>query len=170
MARAVLLDDGAQRIALVSVDLVGLQYPVVQSIRESLNDLDYVLVSSTHNHEGPDVIGIWGASPTQSGVEKKYLEFVANQVAALVRRMRSQLQPADVLYGEAENPDLVRDSRLPIVKDAVLRVLSFRSPSSDNATGGKALGTLIQWSCHPEAMGSRNTELTADFPRRRWRR
>ncbi len=159
LARAVLLDDGAQRIALVSVDLVGLQYPVVQSIRERLDKLDYVLVSSTHNHEGPDVIGIWGASPTESGVEKKYLDYVANQVVQLVQQIQNRLQPADVLYGEAENPDLVRDSRLPIVKDAVIRVLSFRSPSN-----GKTLGTLVQWSCHPEAMGSRNTELTADFP------
>ena len=33
MARAVVLTDGAKKIALVSVDLIGLQYPAVQQIR-----------------------------------------------------------------------------------------------------------------------------------------
>ena len=29
---------------------------------------------------------------------------------------------------------------------------------------GGNLGLLVQWNCHPESMGSRNTLLTADFP------
>ena len=58
MARCVVLQDGGTRIALISVDLVGLQFPAVQQIRNQLPGFSYVLVSSTHNHEGPDVIGM----------------------------------------------------------------------------------------------------------------
>src|SRR5437588_11499966 len=61
-ARAVVLRDGKKKVALVSVDLVGLQYPNVQNVRKRLPDFAYVLVASTHNHEGPDTIGLWGPS------------------------------------------------------------------------------------------------------------
>src|SRR5213592_4755832 len=58
MARAAVLADGKQKIAIVSVDLVGFSYPQVLAVRERLPGFTYVLVSSTHNHEGPDTLGI----------------------------------------------------------------------------------------------------------------
>ncbi len=70
-ARAVVLADGERKIALVCVDVVGLQLPEVRRVREKLTDFHYVMVSSTHNHEGPDVIGIWGPTPIKSGVDPK---------------------------------------------------------------------------------------------------
>src|SRR6185295_2367964 len=59
-ARTVVLAGGNEKIAISCVDLVGLQYPQVKAIRARLLGFKYVLVSSTHNHEGPDCIGIWG--------------------------------------------------------------------------------------------------------------
>src|SRR5687768_12282031 len=38
MARCLVLGDGSEKIALVSVDLIGLQYPVVKEIRQGLAD------------------------------------------------------------------------------------------------------------------------------------
>ncbi|GBD36998.1 hypothetical protein HRbin36_02128 [bacterium HR36] len=55
-ARALVLRHGQQKIALVSVDLIGLFYPEVKAIRQHLLDYTYILVSSTHNHEGPDTL------------------------------------------------------------------------------------------------------------------
>ena len=69
LARAVVLRHGDQKIALAAVDLVGLQYPQVQQIRARLDDFTYVIVSSTHNHEGPDTIGLWGPNPLTGGVD-----------------------------------------------------------------------------------------------------
>ncbi|MEO2088505.1 MAG: hypothetical protein ABGY75_03280, partial [Gemmataceae bacterium] len=68
MARAVVLSDGTKKIALVSVDVVGLFLPAVERVREQLKGFDYVLVSATHNHEGPDTLGLWGKTPFESGV------------------------------------------------------------------------------------------------------
>src|SRR5580698_7153856 len=62
-ARAVVLADGSTKIALVSVDVVGLFHPTIERLREKLPGFKYVLVSATHNHEGPDTLGLWGASP-----------------------------------------------------------------------------------------------------------
>ncbi|MGE0605681.1 MAG: hypothetical protein AB7O62_01050 [Pirellulales bacterium] len=158
-ARAVVLQHGGQKIALVSVDLVGLQLPEVRAIRAKLEGFAYVMVSSTHNHEGPDVIGLWGPSPLASGVDRKYLRRVVDDVAQLVTETAARCQPATAEYGTAEDETLLGDSRLPKVYDGVLRVLKF-SPVG----GGRPLGILVQWNCHPESLGSKNKLITADFP------
>jgi hypothetical protein len=162
MARAVVLDDGKQRMALVSVDLVGLQYPTVLEIRAKLKSFAYVMVSSTHNHEGPDVIGLWGKSPLTSGVDPDYLALVVDRVAKLVRDAETRLAPVSATYGTAEDETLLGDSRLPKVYDGVLRVVCFRGVKRSDA--GALSGILVQWNCHPEAMGSKNKQVTADFP------
>ncbi|MBL9082539.1 MAG: hypothetical protein JNK76_12070, partial [Planctomycetales bacterium] len=72
MARALVMVDGTARVAIVGVDSIGLQLPTVRRIRERLADYAYVLVASTHDHEAPDVVGIWGPTPFQSGVDDDY--------------------------------------------------------------------------------------------------
>ena len=41
-----------------------------------------LVVTSTHNHEGPDMVGIWGASFIESGFDPVYMEWVQNRIAA----------------------------------------------------------------------------------------
>ena len=159
MARCLVLGDGGEKIALVSVDLIGLQYPEVKEIRKGLADFKYVLVSSTHNHEGPDVIGIWGRGPFSRGVDDDYVASVVSKVVDLVKKTAENLAPAVAAYGTASDETLLGDSRRPFAKDGVLRVIQFTKPGSEEPAG-----LLVQWNCHPEAMGSRNTEITADFP------
>lgn len=158
-ARTVVLASGDEKIAIVSVDLVGLQYPQVKAIRARLPQLKYVIVSSTHNHEGPDVIGIWGRGPFHRGVYEPYLDVVVQRVVACVEQAAQKLAPVTAAYGAAEDESLLHDSRLPIVKDGVLRTIKLTK-----AGGSEAAGLLVQWNCHPESLGSRNTLLTADFP------
>jgi len=158
MVRAVVLQDGDDKIAIASADLIGLQYDAVLRIREQLKDYKQVTVGSTHNHEGPDVIGIWGPSPFQRGVNEDYVKRVIDQTIAAIREAEKALVPAKAAYGTAEDESLMDDNRQPVVKDGVLRAIKFTS--SDD----KPAGLLVQWNCHPEAMGSRNTLLTADFP------
>lgn len=159
MARAILISDGSKRIALVSVDLIGLQYRETERIRKQLEDYDYVMVASTHNHEGPDTIGIWGENPLRRGVDDNYLAHIVKQVTQLVRSLESKLVPATMELGTINRPDLLHDGRLPVVLDPVLRALVFRSPDE-----GKPLALLVQQNCHPESLGAKNTALTADFP------
>jgi hypothetical protein len=158
-ARCVALRHGESRIALVAVDLIGLQYPEVVRIRRKLPDFDYVMVASTHNHEGPDTIGLWGPSPFSSGVDPAYLDLVVARVANCVREANRKAVPVTVRCGTAQDDTLLGDSRQPRVYDGVLRALQF------NAAGdGAPVGLLVQWNCHPESLGSRNKLLTADFP------
>src|SRR5438874_462304 len=72
MARAVVLRTGDRKLAIVSIDVVGFFYANVLHVRKELKDFAYVLVSSTHNHEGPDTLGLWGSNPFTSGIDTLY--------------------------------------------------------------------------------------------------
>jgi hypothetical protein len=159
MARTVVLADGERKIALVSIDVVGFFYPNVRNVRKLLADYHYVLVSSTHSHEGPDTIGLWGPNPLRSGADPAYLKFVEAKIAESVRAAEKTLQPAQAKFGSVKIPELLADSRQPYVLHDDLVTLQFVSPTEP----GKSLGILVQWNCHPETLSSKNTLLSADY-------
>ena len=157
-ARAVVLADGDAKIALVSVDVVGLFLGSIERVRAKLPGFTYVLVSATHNHEGPDTLGLWGPSPFLSGVDADYLKKVEDGCVDAATAADRARKPANAVIGAASDPSLLRDSRLPIVLHDELVVVRF-----DNPAAKKPIGLLVQWNCHPESLDSKNTEITANF-------
>ncbi|HKJ69176.1 MAG TPA: hypothetical protein VKA68_14555, partial [bacterium] len=88
-ARALVIDDERTRIGLVVLDVIGFGHDYVLDTRERIMSeipMDYVLICSTHNHEAPDLIGLWGSGYLKSGVNPDYLEYVKNQTARAVIR------------------------------------------------------------------------------------
>jgi hypothetical protein len=156
-ARAVVLRDGDRKIALACVDLVGLFHASVKQVRRQLPGFAYVLVSSTHNHEGPDTLGLWGPHPFSSGIDPAYVQKVEEGIVQAIRQADQDVRPVKARLGTARAPELVRDSRLPIVKHDELVALRF------DGAGEKAAGLVVQWNCHPETLDSKNTEISADF-------
>jgi hypothetical protein len=161
MARAIVLQSGKEKIALVSVDVVGLGHSQVTAARKRLPGFTYVLVSSTHNHEGPDTLGIWGESPFKSGIDKQYMKRLEDGIVAAAEAADKSKQAALAKVGTAKAPELLHDGREPYIKHDELVALIFSSPAPANATA--PLGILVQWNCHPETLGSKNTEISADF-------
>jgi hypothetical protein len=159
MARAVVLANGDEKIALVTVDVVGLFLPVVENVRAKLPGFKYVLVSATHNHEGPDTLGLWGASPVQSGIDPAYMKLLEAGCVDAVKAADNARKVAVAKIGTARDESLIADNRLPEVKHDELVVLHFREPKTD-----APIGVLLQWNCHPEALDSKNTQITADYP------
>jgi hypothetical protein len=156
--RSVVLRDGKDKVAMACLDVVGLDYAWVQAIREKLNDFKYVMVSAAHNHEGPDTMGIWGPGPTKSGIDPEYMDRIAELTVQVIRQADESAVPAVANYGTASDEELLRDSREPYIFDPVLRALRF-----NRADNGKLVGIVLQWNCHPEAMGGDNKQITADF-------
>ncbi len=160
MARAVVLSDGTKKIAFVCVDVVGLFFPTVERVRAKAKGIDHVTVSSTHNHEGPDTLGLWGKSNFVSGVDPEYMTAVVDGCAKAIAAADKKLTPATAKVGTAAGPDLLRDSRLPEVKhDEIVTILFEPANAKENAA---PLGLLVQWNCHPELLDSKNTEVSAD--------
>ncbi len=156
-ARAVVLKHEDRKLALVCLDVVGFFHPNVAHVREQLKDFTYVLVSSTHNHEGPDTLGLWGPNPFTSGVDADYLKRVEDQAVKAVQDADKAAKLVTARLGTATAPELLRDGREPYIKHDELTALEFRDAEDRPA------GLVVQWNCHPETLDSKNTELSADF-------
>ena len=168
-ARALVIEVGDRRVGLVSVDLVGLFNTDVIRIRQAMAEaspdgsplLDYIMVAATHNHEGPDTLGLWGPSRFETGVSPAYQEKVIRDVVEALKEATIRLQPAratshTTAYGGGL---VVHDyKRRPDVLDDTLGVIHFI------ATDDTTIATLVNWSDHPETMGDRQTLITSDFP------
>jgi len=160
-ARAVAVSDGRQKIAIVSVDLIGFFHADVLKARERLQQRvpeATLIVASTHDHEGPDTMGLWGSGRFSSGVDPQYLESVRQAVAEAAAEALSRLKPARLVLGKTRTPGLIEDGRLPMVIDDTL--VAMQAIGED----GQTLGTIVDWSSHPEALGGKNTLVTSDFP------
>ena len=157
MVRVVVLEHAGKKIAIASVDVVGLFNDVAQRVRSELRDFTYILVASTHNHEGPDTMGLWGPNLLTSGVDPEYLKKVEQGIVQAIRAADKARQPADAAIGSAFAPQLLHDNREPYVKHDELVALRF------DGADKKSVGILVQWNCHPETLDSKNTEISADF-------
>jgi hypothetical protein len=160
-ARAVAVSDGRQKLAIVSVDLIGFFQKDVVKARELLEQKAsgaVLVVSSTHNHEGPDTMGLWGSGRFSSGVDPRYLERVQREVADAAAEALARLKPGRLVLAKARTPGLIEDGRLPRVIDDTLVAMQVI------AEDGSTLGTIVNWSSHPEALGGSNTVITSDFP------
>ena len=176
-ARTLVLDQGNTRIAVVSLDLIGYysdaSYYGIARVRAALDPslgIDEILVASTHNHEGPDTIGPWGAAALADGKFPQYLQFVDRMIARSIAQAAGALRPARLRLGRTtpeRSPSLARlqtrnANRPPRVFDRELRVMQFVA-----ANGGarpETIATLVNWNTHPESMEAGNTLLTSDFP------
>jgi hypothetical protein len=157
-ARAIALRGGDRKVALVSIDVVGFFHPNVQRVRKQLPGFTYVLVSSTHNHEGPDTLGLWGPSPFKSGADAAYVQSVEEQIVKAVNEADAAAKSASVRLGTAKAPELLHDGREPYIKHDEIVVLKFTDPAA-----GKPIGIVVEWNCHPETLDSKNTAISADY-------
>jgi hypothetical protein len=158
VARAVVFAHGGRKLAMVSVDVVGLFQATVERARARLAGFDYVLVSSTHNHEGPDTLGLWGPNLVTSGIDPAYMKKVEEGIVKAVRAADAAARPVQARLGTANAPELLHDGREPYVKHDELVAIAL-----DDANSERTAGLVVQWNCHPETLGSRNTEISADF-------
>jgi len=187
-ARGVVLDNKGSRVAIVAVDLIGYFKNEVDTIRGLVSPsskVDFVLVSSTHEHEGPDTMGLWGADELTSGIDYAYLDFVNAAVADCIDHAASHLQKARVFYATANSAGLslgtdpeddgfgVSDGKVLAGDDLLAPATQGRIVDPNIAVmqltkreGSQldVLATLVNFGSHPESMGSNNTQITSDFP------
>lgn len=163
-ARTIILDDGDTRLVIVALDVIGFLHDDVVDVRNALpNELniDYTIISSTHTHEGPDLVGIWGEGIFKSGVNQDYLQYVKDQVVASIENAARNIRPAKLKFAQdlTGGLDFVIDSRDPQVKDAGIRIIQVIDFEADTS-----LGSLISWANHPETLWSDNLLISSDFP------
>jgi hypothetical protein len=163
-ARTMVIDDGKTRIAIVVLDAIGFMNDDIIDVRKRIPaeaGITYTIVTSTHTHEGPDLLGLWGKTPFRSGIDKKYMNYVKDQAAKSVADAVSNMRPARLEISEDLTGaiPLVKDTRKPEVFDSGLRFI--KAVDRDK---GKILGSLLSWADHGETLWSENLLITSDFP------
>jgi Neutral/alkaline non-lysosomal ceramidase, N-terminal len=176
-ARALVLEYGARRIAIVSVDLLGYysnaKYYGAGEVRKLLDPklaIEEVLITSTHDHEGPDTVGVWGVDPLHDGKYPRYLHFVDREIAKAINQAAQSAQPVRMRLGRTDpqrSPSLANlqtrtEGRPPQFFDEEMRVMQFVGTAA--ASKDKTIATIVNWNTHPESMEDENTILTSDFP------
>lgn len=195
-ARGWVLQNASKKIAVVTLDLIGYFNNEIRTLRElptvSGLGFDAIMVSSTHVHEGPDSMGLWGPDQTTTGVDTNYLDFVNQTVADCVAEANANLVPAEIRFATGSTvgtslppwTDLVADGRVlqpyvipgnlfspPRPGDVVVQgdAGEVHNPSVPalqirNRVTHAMLATVVNFASHPESTGSDNTLLTSDFP------
>lgn len=163
-ARTVVLDDGKTRLAVVILDVIGFMHDDVVDVRKMLPEelgLTYTIIASTHSHEGPDLMGLWGKTPLKSGVNGAYMQFVKEQTVKSVKSAVENLRPCRLEISQDLTGPIpqVKDTRKPEVFDSGLRIIK----SIDKETGATS-GSLLAWGNHPETLWSGNLLVSSDFP------
>lgn len=156
-ARALVLDDGKTRFAVVACDLIGLSNYRVRLLREAITAVpkENILITCTHVHSGPDTLGLWGKGLGSTGLDPEYLKVLQERVAEAVAKAAGALQPVTLAAGKTVVPDgLVYNSR-EAIQDKELT--SLRLTGAD----GRTVATVIHYGGHPEV--NKTKALTSDF-------
>lgn len=167
-ARTLVLERDGTVVVFTSMDLIGMLPTRMLNIRRRVKDAigrkydlqdAEIILASTHTHESPDAMGIWGEAPFASGINEDWMQYIEEQATQSIIDAFAALAPAKVKFGFARAAtDINDDSRYPFVIDD--DIYSAQFIGEDGAT----LGTLIEYSMHPEVLWSQNTQITSDFP------
>jgi hypothetical protein len=112
-ARALVVDDGKSKVAIVVCDLLGLRGTISEEARKRIRDRtgipeSHVLIAATHTHSGGDALGDrYRLKEPLNG----YQEFVASRIVDAVVMADRRLRPAEMASGAVEIPEHVFNRR-----------------------------------------------------------
>ena len=163
-AKAVVISDHNDIIAFLTIDCIGLLYPQLVQIRNEVKKTlpefptAHIVLSSTHTHSGPDVVGIWGPDMLHSGVDTNYIHrlvFTAAQqiITAYRNRVPVQAVYATATYGE----NWVENISQPGEIDPSVTILQLVNKKKKN------IATLTNFACHPTFLDGINDKVSADY-------
>ncbi len=166
-ARALAISRGGRTVVLSAIDTQG-HFLAYQGTDAPYGSADIrrrvskdtgipegaIIIASTHDHSGPDDIGVWG------GVPPEYLKLVAAQTVAAIESALHDQRPASLYSGEIDTAPshLLKTILAGYPLDTKLRVLFARG------SDGAPFATLINFSAHVTALGGDNTLITPDWP------
>ena len=168
--RAIVFRAGETAAAIICGDLVGYSddfrakiFPRLE--RETGISPDHVLITATHTHGAPWILGL------ESDPEgRRYVERVADAVVEAVRLAQRRMRPA--VAGAGAGRANVNINRVARMADGAWWLgLNPEGPSDKSlavvridATDGQPIALLINQAVHGTAMGQENLMLTGDLP------
>ncbi len=168
-AKALVLDDGARRYALVACDVIEAPAAVVEKARMLVQEqsgipAEHVFISATHTHTAPDVAGA-------------FAEWLPGRIAAAVSAAAQAMQPARFAAAAGSEPSLVFNRRFFMTDGTVgwnpgklnPRIVRPAGPVDPRVSvvtvdsdSGAPIATLVNYALHLDTVGG--TEFSADYP------
>ncbi|MCA9438512.1 MAG: hypothetical protein KC978_22200, partial [Candidatus Omnitrophica bacterium] len=158
-ARALVLEQGGTRVALVSLDFIGFPTPLCERIRDRIKNVprEGVLIGSTHTHSAPDIY----AFPDEEGnihADLDYIDWVCTQAAEAVDEAVKNLQRANLKIAHDRIADRIAwNAYAPALFDPRCGVLQAIGEDGD------PICTLVNYAIHPEVLGPRRGILSPDI-------
>ena len=163
--KVVVISNNEKRLAIITYDCIGMLYPHLQTLRERMASrknrvpVDHIVMSSTHSHAGPDVVGLWGADIMHSGVDSIYMEQVLQVTEQQIDEAIQKMEPVEIVYGEGMHQfNWVKNICEPEELDRTVSILQCVNKK------GKSVATLTNFACHPTFVDAVHSKVSADYP------
>lgn len=161
---AVVFEYGETRIGMFGLDSFGHSFAELERVRAHPDypglGLDLVVMGSSHTHEGPDTVGLYGPSTVESGIDSTYMAYVRDQIIEALVNSVASLRPATMesamIHTGLDTYQV--DQRDPVILDDRLSVMRFRSKQYPD----EVYATLINWASHPEQVIN-GPSISSDF-------
>jgi len=161
-ARALVLDDGRERIGLVVADVVSLDDATVGEVRRLVQSgaaipPENLSVAFTHSHSAP------GVKFTNTGaIDSEWSQVLPRLMAGAVTEAARDMVPCRIGsargFVEAASFDRTRPLGEGGRIDREVAVLATETPKGD------PLAMLVNFACHPVVFGPRNLLISPDYP------
>jgi Neutral/alkaline non-lysosomal ceramidase, N-terminal len=163
--KVLVADDGKNSLAILSFDCIGLLYPQLQEIRKEVRKRlkgfrhNQIVMSSTHTHAGPDVVGLWGPDLMHSGVDPAYMKFLVTTAAEQVVLAWKNRKKVTAFFNTGTHGEQwVKNISEPDELDRSLTTIQFKDSK------GQSVATLTNFACHPTFLDAVHQVVSADYP------
>lgn len=159
-ARALVIDNGEQTIALVALDLLLVEAPFTKAIRAAIQTdtgipPQHVLLAASHTHSGPDLFGWDGEVPFDAEIRRE----TERRIADAVRQAHANRRPAKIGWADGQLERISinrRDPAGPIDS----RVGVMRVEDED----GRPIAITVNFAVHPIVLSAKSLQYTAELP------
>lgn len=177
-ATALVLDDGAARIAIVALDMLTINEFIVDSVRARLAPTECLLCCS-HTHSGP-IAYADAKSPRRN---REYINALVENIVVAVKSAEAKRAPAYLEYacGEASvginrrekmpdghmeigrNPSGPRDTSVQVISAFSITPDPFAKHPRGASPARERLATIVNYACHGTVLGPDNLLVSADW-------
>ncbi|MCL6641599.1 MAG: neutral/alkaline non-lysosomal ceramidase N-terminal domain-containing protein, partial [Candidatus Rokubacteria bacterium] len=157
-ARALVIDDGATRAAIVGCDLLGVDRRLVAAARARAAEAgaapaDHIMIGATHTHAGP--------AGLRFDVDEALCEMTSRLIAGAIVAAARELRPAVLKAGRSALDTVSQNRRHPDWPiETRLDVLLFDSP---DPVREPPVAAVVNYACHATVLYHTNLQLSADY-------
>jgi neutral ceramidase len=164
-ARALVVQDGGAKAAIVSLDLcfmpASVKTAVMSRIGASGIPASGVFLSATHTHSAPDPLALHSDNTGPAGglstFDPKLSDFIADRISQAILEANGKLRPARAGSGQAEKLGLNRNRRGEKLTDDTMTALKVVDSE------GKPVAAIFNYAAHPVYYGPEMMSVSGDW-------